>query len=337
MLTHPGSVLVPVADSSHVGEARRWANTLAERAGLGSAGRGNVSILVTELATNLVRHAGGGEIVLNRLSDPSGLELLSLDKGPGLPDLDRCMRDGFSTAGGAGTGLGAISRLSHRLEFYSQPDSGTAILARMWAKVPDGEAPSIRTATLNVPKLGEVQCGDAVAMRALGGSLVLMLADGLGHGPLAAESAREAARVFHEQPDVPYDLTGFLSRAHGALRKTRGAAVAVAELNPVGRQVRYAGTGNIVGTLVPPDGRIQHMISHNGTLGLQVHRLAEFQYAWDKGNVMVMHSDGLGTSWSLDKYPGLAARDPAIIAGVLFRDYRRTRDDVTVVVVKESA
>jgi len=50
--------------------------------------------------------------------------------------------------------------------------------------------------------------------------------------------------------------------------------------------------------------------------------------------MLVLHSDGLVSHWSLDAYPGLAARDPSLIAGILYRDFTRGRDDVTVVVAK---
>ena len=72
------------------------------------------------------------------------------------------------------------------------------------------------------------------------------------------------------------------------------------------------------------------MISHNGTLGHIAKRMQAFDYPIAGPPVVVLHSDGLGTSWQLEKYPGLTACDPALIAGVLYRDFNRGRDDVTV-------
>jgi hypothetical protein len=72
----------------------------------------------------------------------------------------------------------------------------------------------------------------------------------------------------------------------------------------------------------------------NGTVGQGTLRVREFDYAWSPGSVLVMASDGLGTRWSLDDYPGLAARHPALVAAVLYRDHARGRDDVTVLAVR---
>lgn len=329
-----GSLGIPVSDSSQVGEARRAASSWAESIGFNEAARGNVAIIATEAATNLVRHAGGGEIVLRYLLDATGLEILALDKGPGMSDPARCMEDGYSTAGGPGNGLGAISRLSQRFEVYSQPGQGTVVLTQVWQGARPASAPFLEVGAVNLPIRGETYCGDAFAVRRASERALFMVADGLGHGPLAAEGSQEAVRVFHEETDSPFNLTGFLTRAHGALRKTRGAAVAVAEVDRAAGKVRYAGSGNIAGSVVQPDAH-RHMISHNGTVGATMRKVQEFQYPWERGNILVMCSDGLGTSWQLDRYPGLSMRHPSIIAGVLYRDFRRIRDDVTVVVAKE--
>ncbi len=63
-------------------------------------------------------------------------------------------------------------------------------------------------------------------------------------------------------------------------------------------------------------------------------KFQEFAYPFPKGATLVMHSDGLISRWTLDAYPGLAAHDPALVAGVLYRDFQRGRDDVTVLVAR---
>jgi hypothetical protein len=74
------------------------------------------------------------------------------------------------------------------------------------------------------------------------------------------------------------------------------------------------------------------MVSHNGILGVQFLRKQQFEYAFGRGDRVVMHSDGMSARWSLAAYPGLSDRHPAVVAGVLYRDHRRPRDDVTVLV-----
>jgi hypothetical protein len=159
------------------------------------------------------------------------------------------------------------------------------------------------------------------------------MADGLGHGVDANVAAEAAMQTAREQVQASGPL--LLERIHGALRPTRGAAVAVAEVDPVARVVRFAGVGNIGAAVVPASGPVRRLVSHAGTAGHHVHRLHEFTYPWDSDSLLVMHSDGLLSRWSLDGYPGLMMRDPSVIAGVLYRDFLRTKDDVSIVVVQE--
>jgi hypothetical protein len=79
------------------------------------------------------------------------------------------------------------------------------------------------------------------------------------------------------------------------------------------------------------------MVSHNGTVGAEMRKVQEFVYRWPKGAPVVFHSDGITTHWDLQAYPGLASRQSALIAGVIFRDFQRGRDDATVVVLREGA
>jgi serine phosphatase RsbU (regulator of sigma subunit) len=162
--------------------------------------------------------------------------------------------------------------------------------------------------------------------------MLLMVADGLGHGILASEAAREAERVFaSSRTSSP---TPILQDSHDALKKTRGAAMAVASLNLENKLVSFAGVGNIGASLVRPSGLSRGMASHNGTLGHHLHRIQEFTFPWEVDSVLVMHSDGLKTSWDLKLYPGVWRKHPALIAGMLYRDFYRDRDDVTILVAK---
>ena len=104
-------IAIPVQDQSQVAEARREAAETAERHGFGGADSGRVALVATELATNLVKHGKGGEILIGTYEDGEGggIELLALDRGPGMPNLALCLEDGYSSAGTSGRGLGAVS------------------------------------------------------------------------------------------------------------------------------------------------------------------------------------------------------------------------------------
>ena len=99
------------------------------------------------------------------------------------------------------------------------------------------------------------------------------------------------------------------------------------------RILTFAGVGNIAGAIIGPTSR-QGLVSLSGTLGHEVRKVRAFEYPWPTGATLVMHSDGLGTQWDIGRYPGLATRHPALVAGILYRDFRRVRDDVTVVVIR---
>jgi hypothetical protein len=92
--------------------------------------------------------------------------------------------------------------------------------------------------------------------------------------------------------------------------------------------------GNIAARIYDGSLSRHNLVSLNGTAGHQCERIQEFNYPWPEDGLLILHSDGLSTSTGLETYPGLAARDPALIAGVLYRDFCRGRDDATVVVVK---
>ncbi len=330
-------VLLPVDDRAQVGEVRRIATSMAGRLGMDEQDQGRVALVLTEALNNAVKHGGGGQVVLRPITNSrSGVEALVIDKGPGIPDVERALRDGYSTAGTPGTGLGAVARVADGFDIYSIVGEGTALLVRVCARgaYPDHSSamPALETGTVCLPKSGETVCGDAWALGRTAGLVVLMVADGLGHGPDAATASMEAIRVFRKSLTLaPADI---IAETHAALRSTRGAAVAVAALDPNLKEIRYAGVGNIASSIVSAT-ETRSMVSHNGTVGHEVRKIQEFRYDWPAGGLVIMQSDGLQTHWRLDRYPGLVARDPALIAGVLYRDFTRGRDDVTVLAVRQ--
>jgi anti-sigma regulatory factor (Ser/Thr protein kinase) len=330
-----GQWRVLVSEQTDAAECRRVAKRLAEAAQFDESAVGRACIVATELATNIVRHAGSGELLAQVLDDGRGavLELLAIDKGPGMRNIDECMRDGFSTAGTPGTGLGAISRMSSTFDIYSVPDRGTIVLSRSVNKLgspaASGGAPQFEFAAICVATAGEVDCGDAWCIAHDQHSVAILVADGLGHGSLAARAAADGVECFKKNPlQAPAAL---MQEMHRALSGGRGAAAAVAVLQIPTSKVIYAGVGNISGHLLRGE-QSRGMVSHNGTLGVQLLRAQQFEYDWLPGSKVVMHSDGLSGRWSVGAYPGLQSKHSAIIAGALYRDFVRRRDDATIVV-----
>jgi anti-sigma regulatory factor (Ser/Thr protein kinase) len=337
-------VFLELAEPNQVGEARRTITALARKLGFDEEGCGKVALVVSEAASNVIKHTRGGEVMAQAvdLAGELELELLVLDSGPGMADPSRCLRDGYSTGGTPGTGMGAISRLASSFELYSLPSTGTVLWIRFRCKAASGGGPArnpgardgglLDVAALQRPKPGEAVCGDGWAVEEGPGLYSLMVADGLGHGPLAAEAAREAVRVLRERS--AFEPGEILHRTHGALRSTRGAAIGIASLNLAKRSLRFAGVGNIAGTIYA-NGSSQSLVSQNGTVGHEMRRIQEFEYQFPPGALLVMHSDGLSTHWRLDRYAGLANQNLALITGALYRDFKRGRDDVTILTARE--
>jgi anti-sigma regulatory factor (Ser/Thr protein kinase) len=339
------SLRLPIEEPSQCAEARRIALRMAGELGFSETIAGQVAIVTMEAGTNILKHAGAGEILLQK-TDTGGdnafarLELLSLDKGPGMRDLDHCLLDGYTTSSSPGTGLGAIRRLSNDSDFYSASGQGTAILARWPATLKttsdqsaNGKGgPFLDVGAVNVSKHGESFCGDSWAIEQTDELSTIILADGLGHGYDANLASMEAVRVLRTNREQPPAL--LIDLVHRALRGLRGAAVSIAQIHRNLGKLTFSGLGNVSAQIYSSERRTQHLVSVNGTAGHQSARIKEFSYPWPSDGILVMYSDGLSTSTSLDPHPGLCRHDPSLIAGVLYRQYSRGNDDATAVVVK---
>ncbi len=321
-----------VNDAGHTGAARRAAAEWTRQHGCSEELAGRVLLVVSELAKNLELHTtAGGELLLRRFAGGrhGGVSVLALDRGPGVENFSHCLRDGYSTSGTAGIGLGAVQRIARTFEAHSVPGVGTAILAEV------GEASgACGVGAVNVPAPGETECGDAWASVHGSEWSRHLVVDGLGHGPLAATAARAARDVFHAT--VGQSLGSVLRAMHDRLRSTRGAAAAIAHADLHTGRLLFAGVGNAAGTHLS-EGRTSSLVPQNGTLGAAMpSTVREVSLPWKQGDRLVMQSDGLKSNWQLTRLPGLALRHPELLAGVLFRDFARGSDDATVLVARST-
>lgn len=324
---------VAVEEPSQVAQARRMGATLAGQLHLDEERAGRLALVVTESGTNLLRHAGGGRILLQAVDGDgvAAVEMLALDRGPGMTNVARCMEDGYSSVGGAGTGLGAMRRLSTVFDLYSRPGHGTAILSRVGEAATRGR---LAVEGVCIPVPGEERCGDAWDEERRADGVAILVVDGLGHGAGAAEAAAAAVAAFRRAKFEPPARR--LEALHAAMRSTRGGAAGIADIDLAAGCVRFAGVGN-VGAMVLDDDTPRFLMSHNGTLGHAARKIVEVTARWPTRGMLVMYSDGLATPRELTAYPGLTERHPSLVAGVLWRDLARGRDDVTVVVAKAAA
>jgi anti-sigma regulatory factor (Ser/Thr protein kinase) len=333
LLTMTSGFAIEAADASHASAARLAVQRLARELDFDETRAGRAAIVVSEAVSNMVKHAGRGTLVVRAFEalGAAALEVLAIDAGPGM-DVEASLRDGISTSGTAGTGLGAMRRLADEFDAYSAPGAGTIVRMVLASRdAPSQANNAYDVGAVCVPKPGETVSGDAWGMAEAADSFTLLVADGLGHGPDAGRAAESAVDVLRQHPQD--SAIRILDRAHGRLRATRGAAVAVMRHERATGEVRFAGVGNI-GAVVVHGATRQAMVSHSGIVGHNVHKSHEFAYTWPRGALVVAHSDGLETGWDLARFPGLDERHPSIIAAALFRAHSRRRDDVVVVVAR---
>ena len=321
------TVVVPVMDSSQVAVARRTAREQGVRVGLPEARCDQVEIAAVELATNLLHHAAGGTLLINPFVHARTLELLAVDSGPGMADMSLCLADGYSSALTPGLGLGSIQRLADGMEAYSWPGKGTVIGLRFSGAGRPASLPGVICTALK----GEEVSGDRWACKREGEEEHFLVVDGLGHGLQASEAATLAVEIFAGAAGrTPAAL---VEQMHGPMHSTRGAALAVLSASRETHRVTFCGVGNISGALHRP-GKVVHLISQNGTVGHQMRQVRSFDYPFIEGDLLVMHTDGISTHWSLDTYPGLMGAHASSVAAVLHRDFNRGRDDATVLAVR---
>ena len=323
----------PIGDASRVGEARRHAALLAHDCKLDDVEAGRLAIVVTELATNLLRHADNGRLLLSARPERSEVEVVAIDDGPGIPDIERSMGDGFSTGGTSGTGLGAVRRLAQHFDLHSSVPGGTVVVARVRSAAAESPAAGTCVGAISLAAPGERVCGDGWCFALEGDDAALVVADGLGHGPDAAEAAEAALAAFSEAP-----LAGpraLLERTHASLRSTRGAAIMLLHANAAAGTVRSAGAGNIVARLVSGISD-RTILTQHGTAGVTIRTPEEVGNTWPPHALLVVCSDGIETRWFRETLVPVLGRDPTLAAALLVRDHCRGRDDATVAVLRRS-
>lgn len=325
---------IAVTHASDIAAARRAGQSMADAIGFSEVGAGRLALMISEAATNILKHAVEGRIFLSeaRSGAQRGIDVVALDAGPGIGNMAYALRDGVSSVGTAGTGLGAMRRLADEFDAYAPRDKGAAFFMRLWNGAPPAAPyPPFTFGALTVPIASEDECGDAWAMACDHGALSLMAVDGLGHGASAAAAAHAALAAMSARPNLA--PAAQIESCHLALRATRGAALSVAQLDLGTHHLRFAGIGNVAACIIDGASRKQ-MVSHNGIVGHNMRKVQQFEHACPPGSLIIMHSDGLSTTWDLALYPGLSICNPALIAAILLRDFGRARDDASVLVVR---
>lgn len=297
---------------------------------------GEIDIVVSEMISNLIKHAKRGEL-LYRLcveDDEPVFDVLCIDNGTGIKDLSHSMKDGISSKSTLGHGIGSIMRMSNFSQIYTQPDWGTIVYSRFYGLLEANKINKGNTLMrcINVAKPGEKVSGDGGTLRRVGEKTLVLLGDGLGHGEFAKEAIDAAIETFDKSNSS--EPSEIIREIHAAVKKTRGLVGTVAILDHQTKEWQISGIGNIAARL--QNGlEYKNYSSYNGIIGLNIPgRIENNRYEMEKFQQLILCSDGIKTRWDLIHYPTILKYDPMLLAAAIYKDHARRTDDMTILIVK---
>jgi|GEM_PF-169260 len=326
-----------VPERSYSSIVKKEIHKLAASIGLTSTRLAETDIVVSEMISNLNKHTPEGELLVKPVLDNYnrlGIEIISIDGGKGIENLSEMIKDGKSTAGTLGQGLGAIRRLSDNFDIYSLPGWGTIVLSRIFTstKTDNINKTLFGINALMLPKNGEDLCGDGWTFYKQGASVKLIALDGLGHGPEAHKASEKAVKEFTELQGVtPSDTIRIL---HRKIRDTRGAVGMIFHFDSVVNMLAYAGLGNISAKIINPEST-KNLMSYNGIIGHTIpNTINSNTISWHPNDTLIIYSDGLKSRWDLIQLPNILHYDGSVLAAALYKDLSRKTDDLLIIVIK---
>jgi anti-sigma regulatory factor (Ser/Thr protein kinase) len=328
-----------IEDRSYIAFIKREIHLKAVGAKFDKIEVGKIDIIVSELTSNLIKHAIEGEL-LYRISINAGnvptFEVICIDKGPGISDMPSAMRDGTSTKGTMGGGLGAMQRMSSLFQIFSMRQWGTVLYSRVGPEARVSEQSKsgldLDVRAVCVPKAHEEVCGDGYKVVNTATHTKILFGDGLGHGPHAKEAMDAAGNFFFESEDnEPVEI---IRRMHEEVRRTRGLVAAVAVIDKKAARWHLCGVGNISVRLYSGI-EYRNYMSYNGTIGMNIPKsMNSTIIPLERNQHLIMCSDGLTTRWNLGPYPAIFKYDANLLAGVLYKDFSRGNDDASILIAK---
>lgn len=332
-----------IEDRSYVSYIKREIHNGSVRAKFSETKVAEIDIVVSEITSNLVKHAGSGEFLyrINTSESDITIELISIDNGPGMADTAKMIKDGASTTQTLGQGLGAIHRLSNIAQVYSRPGWGTIVYSMIHEKQRRDEIVTplvkgllVSISALCIAKAREKVCGDGYRIRHLASGVMVFFADGLGHGPLAKDAVDAAGELFMNCTET--DPVSIIRKLHENIRKTRGLVGTVTVLDTKTNKLFFCGVGNIHSRFYTGI-ESKTLMSYNGTIGLNIPNSVNASHiSLEKNQHLILCSDGIQTRWDLSRYPGIFKLNTMVLAASIYKDFTRRNDDASVLIVKIS-
>lgn len=323
-----------IEDRSYVSFIKREIHNLVKEA-FGPVRTAEIDIVVSELTSNIIKHAKKGEL-LYRLSSEDDLpllEIICIDEGPGIKDISHSMRDGISSTNTLGQGIGSVTRLSNVAQFYSAPDWGTIVYCRFHPLLTQkSKTEKYLLRCLNVAIPGETVSGDGCVIKHTSYGFHLMLGDGLGHGQHAKQAVDDAIDSIRNS--MENDPALLLKKISADVKKTRGLVATILKLDNHSGHWEICGVGNITARLY--SGIVfNNYMGNNGIVGHNLPgRLENTLYPAERRQQWILCSDGLRSKWDISQYPLILKYDPMMLAACLYKDFCRRTDDVSVLILK---
>lgn len=331
-------VVLPLSDRSYVSLVKRDIKKIAEGIGFDANRLAEVEIVISEITSNIIKHTPGGSILVKHIIKDKleGIEIISIDKGPGMSNALMMLKDGVSTTKTLGQGLGAIKRLSDNFDIYSVPQWGTILLSRIFKN----PAANLKTkeifnvSTLMVPKTGEEFCGDGFKFNIKKKTCQILVFDGLGHGPEAHKASEAAIKSFTNTESQNLDPAERLRTMNSTIKSTRGGVGMILSIDLKNNSLSFCGVGNI-SARVFTEGKLKSCISYNGIVGHTFpNTLNSNSIHWAKEDYLIITSDGIISRWDVNALSNIMKHDMGIVAASLFKDFARGNDDALVMIVK---
>ena len=327
-----GAEALPTIDEASVSAARERVRVEGARVGLPPVKIAQLVNVASELAHNQLAHARGGYIAVRPVlsGGVQGLEVIAADRGEGIADPARALEGRPSRVGSLGVGLAAVCELADEVDFDVRLGEGTCVSARVFARV---SARGLQIGILGRPCDGERVSGDDAAVARAGDRLLVGVADGLGHGPLAREASAGAARVLRSAPSAAPDAV--LEACHRAVAQTRGAVMAVCAIEESTRDLTIASVGNVSAHVygLGPSRRFDGSSFVLGGPGRAPRRIATEKRQLARPELLVLFTDGVSSRADLEGDRDLLRQHPIRVAQRVLERFGGSHDDALVLVV----
>jgi anti-sigma regulatory factor (Ser/Thr protein kinase) len=324
-----------------------------------------VATAVSELARNILKYAGTGEIRIKRIEREgrSGLEVMARDQGPGIVDIETALEDHYSSSGTLGLGLPGIKRMMDEFEIESDPGRGTQVTCRKWKHSPTRRTPSrlmqavsrqarksptsqasgklLKADLKNEirgqdcayyvrPCRGEFVSGDAVVLDQRDDLVLLAIIDALGHGSAANKVAQRAKSFI--RGSWTSDVVASISGLHESLKGSIGAAAGIVVLETKTGMMSHVAVGNTVcRTFGSRSGRC---LVTPGTLGSRIRSPQLSQVRLGDGDLVLLYTDGVSDRFELDDYPQINLGSASDVARAIVERFGRKHDDSSCVAMR---